>query len=156
MTFSRHCNQKYPDYRSYTLFVLCCCCRLYFFLTVLYCLVCLSVSRWLQSECQLNLQNVIDAVQDTLLALEALTEFSYRQTNRAFYNLQLQFECSSNSSWAHTVKLDKSNFAELYTFSVCCLCTNRPTYSEMITISSLQAFCTVHQCLSVGVLHREP
>ena len=72
------------------------------------------------------LQNVTDTVQDTLLALEALTEFSYRQTNRAFYNLQLQFECSSNSSWAHTVKLDKTNFAQLYTFSVCCLYEGYP------------------------------
>ena len=57
-------------------------------------------------------------VQDGLLALEALTEFSYRQTNRAFYNLQLQFECTSNSTWEHTVKLDRTNFANLYSFGV--------------------------------------
>ena len=62
-------------------------------------------------------------MQDGLLALEALTEFSYRQTNRAFYNLQLQFECTSNSTWEHTVKLDRTNFANLYSFPVCWLCT---------------------------------
>lgn len=61
-------------------------------------------------------------VQDTILALEALTEFSYRQTNRAFYNLQLHFECTSNSTWEHIVKLDRTNFANLYSFSVCWLC----------------------------------
>ena len=58
-------------------------------------------------------------IQDTILALEALTEFSYRQTNRAFYNLQLVFECTSNSSWTQTVRLDKTNFANLDTYDVC-------------------------------------
>jgi len=58
-------------------------------------------------------------IQDTILALEALTEFSYRQTNRAFYNLQLVFECTSNSSWTETVRLNKNNFANLYTYDVC-------------------------------------
>jgi len=58
-------------------------------------------------------------MQDTLLALESLTEFSYRQTNRAFYNLQLRFECTSNTTWSHTVQLDRTNFANLYSFGVC-------------------------------------
>jgi len=61
-------------------------------------------------------------MQDTLLALEALTEFSYRQTNREFYNLQLVFECTSNSTWTHTVRLNKTNFANLFSFGVSCLC----------------------------------
>lgn len=80
-------------------------------------------------------------VQDTLLALEALTEFSYRQTNRAFYNLQLQFECTSNSSWKQTVKLDKSNFAQLYTFSVCCLYV---AYNNLIKDSSEKSNAHTH------------
>jgi hypothetical protein len=58
------------------------------------------------------------STQDTLLALEALTAFSYRQTNRAFYNLQLTFACSSNNTWTETVSLDKTNFASLYTFPI--------------------------------------
>jgi hypothetical protein len=58
------------------------------------------------------------STQDTLLALEALTEFSYRQTNRAFYNLQLTFGCSSNDTWTETVSLNKSNFASLYSFPI--------------------------------------
>jgi len=65
---------------------------------------------------------MFSCVQDTLLALESLTEFSYRQTNRAFYNLQLEFDCTSNSSWTQTVKLDRTNFANLFTFDVRWLC----------------------------------
>jgi len=56
--------------------------------------------------------------QDTLLALEALKKFSFSQTNRAFYNLQLSFVCSSNDTWSNTVSLDKSNFASLFQFPV--------------------------------------
>jgi len=58
------------------------------------------------------------STQDTILALEAMTEFSYRQTNRDFYSLQLEFVCSSNASWTHMVKLNKTNFADLYSFEV--------------------------------------
>jgi|SRR6218665_441772 len=47
-----------------------------------------------------------------------MTEFSYRQTNRDFYNLQLEFVCSSNASWTETVQLNRNNFADLYTFDV--------------------------------------
>ena len=79
-----------------------------------------SFGVWSISKCRICLTaaGYFFSTQDTLLALEALTEFSYRQTNRAFYNLQLEFESTSNSSWTQTVKLDKSNFANLYTFSV--------------------------------------
>jgi len=58
------------------------------------------------------------STQDTLLALESLKKFSFSQTNRAFYNLQLTFVTSSNDTWTHTVNLDKTNFASLYSFDV--------------------------------------
>lgn len=58
------------------------------------------------------------STQDTLLALEAMTEFSYRQTNRDFYNLQLEFVCSSNASWTHRVNLNRTNFANVFKFKV--------------------------------------
>lgn len=67
------------------------------------------------------------STSDTLLALESLTEFSYRQTNRAFYNLQLRFECTSNTTWSHTVQLDRTNFANLYSFGI------MPTFGEVKT-----------------------
>lgn len=64
---------------------------------------------------------------DTLLALEALTEFSYRQTNRDFYNLQVEFVCSQNATFYETVLLNKTNFADLFTFKV------SPAYGQIRT-----------------------
>ena len=56
--------------------------------------------------------------QDTIVALEAMAEFSYSQTNRAFYHLQLDFKHSQNPTWNARVTLNKDNFANLYEFDV--------------------------------------
>jgi len=85
---------------------------LWYQLVILVCTTITLVSVLLERFCYMYMQ-------DTLLALESLTEFSYRQTNRAFYNLQLRFECTSNTTWSHTVQLDRTNFANLYSFGVC-------------------------------------
>jgi hypothetical protein len=65
----------------------------------------------------LNISNYY-LLKDTLLALQALKQFSFSQTNRAFYNLQLEFVCSSNDTWHYVVSLDKTNFATLQSFPV--------------------------------------
>lgn len=62
--------------------------------------------------------DIVCFLKDTLLALQALKQFSFSQTNRAFYNLQLEFVCSSNDTWHYVVSLDRTNFASLQSFPV--------------------------------------
>ncbi|ELT94762.1 hypothetical protein CAPTEDRAFT_205314 [Capitella teleta] len=57
------------------------------------------------------------STQDTLLALEALSEYAYRETNRDFYKLTLYLSGTAKESWGvHSHTLNKTNFDDLKVF----------------------------------------
>ncbi|OAF66568.1 hypothetical protein A3Q56_05710, partial [Intoshia linei] len=76
----------------------------------------IPIMRWIQS------QRVIvigfSGTQDTLIALEALTEYMLSETNRAIYHMRIDVESSSTPHMSHVVNFNYSNFADLWTANV--------------------------------------
>ena len=60
--------------------------------------------------------------QDTAVALQALTAFGARDTNRALYNMEIELE-HADSNFTATVKLNKDNWSTLQEFDVRTLLT---------------------------------
>ena len=57
-------------------------------------------------------------MQDTMVALEALTEFSSRDTNRGLYTMLVNVLSTSTNGWQEKVLLSKGNFTSYTTMSV--------------------------------------
>ena len=74
--------------------------------------------------------------QDTLLVLEALTTYAFRETYRDIYQMEIELVATKNPNWHHTVRLNKTNFATLYAFNV---------RNKIIKLRNLTAakFCTM-------------
>ena len=53
-----------------------------------------------------------------MLTLRALREFSYRQTNRAFFNVEVTWESGADPSWKHVGQLNYTNLGILHEFQV--------------------------------------
>lgn len=67
--------------------------------------------------------------QDGILVMRALREFSYRETNRAFYSIEVTFEAGADPSWKHVAMVNYTNMGILHQFTVCIL------HSIQLTIS---------------------
>lgn len=52
--------------------------------------------------------------QDTLIAIEALSEFAYRETNRDFYKMTIYMEGTARDWGVFSMELNKTNFADLH------------------------------------------
>jgi hypothetical protein len=53
-----------------------------------------------------------------LLATEALAEYAYRLTNRAFFNMRITIQAVSDPTFKHTIYLNYTNFAQVQRFEV--------------------------------------
>jgi hypothetical protein len=57
-------------------------------------------------------------LQDTLIAIEALSEFAYRETNRDFYKMTLYMTGTARDWGEHVITLNKTDFAHLHMYVV--------------------------------------
>ena len=57
-------------------------------------------------------------VQDTLLALEALSKFAFHETNREFYRMTLYLYGAGQDWGPHQLDLNRTNFAQLHEIEV--------------------------------------
>lgn len=85
--------------------------------------------------------------QDTLLALEALSEYAYRETNRDFYKLTLYLTGTAKEWGEYTVTLNKSNFAVLNQFQVS---VSLPGNMPMPTLFTCSSACFIRQSLNLS------
>lgn len=83
------------------------------------------IMKWIQT--QHNALVGWDSSLDSLLALQALTAFALRETNRDIFSMEIIIEATQpqDPPWKHTIRLNHSNFAEVQEFnvsgrSVCC------------------------------------
>lgn len=51
--------------------------------------------------------------QDTLIAMEALFEFTQVDPNRNVFNILINMEASSTPNWSSMFSMDKSNYTEM-------------------------------------------
>ena len=61
---------------------------------------------------------ILTSFQDTIVALEALTEFAYRDTNRGLYSLRLDIDSTSSTDFQKQVRLHRNNFLEYQQFEI--------------------------------------
>ena len=90
--------------------------------------------------CRMQIEDVfVRQMQDTMVALEALTEFSSRDTNRGFYTMLVNFVSTSTNGWQKRVLLSKGNFTSYTTMSV------RETVSyNIIYVQRIRLILTVY------------
>lgn len=73
--------------------------------------------------------------QDTLIALEALSEFAYRETNRDFYKMTIYLTGTGRPWGEYELTLNKTNFAELYEYIVSII-GRRFTFNDLDSIGN--------------------
>jgi len=58
-------------------------------------------------------------LKDTLLALEALTEFALFESNREFFNINANIAATGRANWGGQLNVNRTNFYLLQDFKVC-------------------------------------
>ncbi|KAI0217799.1 Alpha-2-macroglobulin-P [Lamellibrachia satsuma] len=66
------------------------------------------IMKWLQT--MRNYISGFSATRDSLVALQALSEYGERDTNRAIYDMRVKLESTATSSWKRTINLNKDNW----------------------------------------------
>lgn len=76
----------------------------------------LPIMRWLMA--QHNGFMAWSSTQDTLLALEALTEFALFESNREFFNINANIAATGRSNWGGQLNVNRTNFYLLQEFKL--------------------------------------
>ena len=60
------------------------------------------------------------SLQDTIVAVEALTEYSSRDPNKDLYNIRVRIEVTSTPHWQKIISLNKENWNKMQRIEVSC------------------------------------
>ena len=68
------------------------------------------IMNWLQT--MRNSIGGFGSTRDSSIAIQALTEYGKRDTNRDLYNMRISLEATSTPFWRKSIDLNKSNWAQ--------------------------------------------